>query len=69
MNADDGEGAGLSGRREWFRFGVYLAFLYATFTLGVFSLLRVNQSIALVVTVGASIAFGVAITVYVLYLT
>ncbi len=68
MNTDEDEGAGLSGQREWFRFGVSLAFLYATFTLGVFSLLRVNQSVALVVTVGASIAFGVAITVYVLYL-
>lgn len=68
MNTDDGEGRGVSGQQEWFRFGVYLAFLYATFTLGVFYLLRVDQTIALVVTVGASIAFGVAITVYVLYL-
>ncbi|SDK06773.1 hypothetical protein [Natronorubrum texcoconense] len=69
MNTDDGEGAGLSGQREWFRFGVSLAFLYAAFTLGVFYLLRVDQTIALVGTVGASLAFGIAITVYVRYLT
>lgn len=69
MKANGNDESGTAVRTEWFRFGVYLAFLYATFTLAVFYLLRVvDQSIALVVTVVASVAFGVTITLYVLYL-
>lgn len=63
-NADEIE---FSMQNEWFRFGVFLAILYATFTLALFYLLRVDQTLALIVAVVMSIVFAVAITVYVLY--
>lgn len=67
MAANDGDGTGLSVQEGWFRFGVYLAFLYAAFTAVVFYLLRVDQTIGMVVAVAVSIVFGIAIMVYVLY--
>lgn len=67
MKANGGNESGISVRTEWFRFGIYLAFLYATFTLAIVYLLRVDQSLALLVAVVGSVTFGLAIIVYVLY--
>ncbi|ADD04412.1 uncharacterized protein Nmag_0828 [Natrialba magadii ATCC 43099] len=53
---------------EWFRFGVYIAFLYAAFTLVIVYLLQFDQLIGLVVAVVGSIVFGLSIMVYVLYI-
>lgn len=68
MKADDSGDTGISVRTEWFRFGIYLAFLYAAFTLIIVYLLRVDQLLGLLVTVVGSVALGLAITVYVLYI-
>ncbi|OIB56785.1 hypothetical protein [Natrialba sp. SSL1] len=53
---------------EWFRFGVYIAFLYAAFTLAIVYLLQLDQTIGLVAAVVGSIVFGLSIMVYVLYI-
>lgn len=68
MKADDSGDTGISVRTEWFRFGVYLAFLYAAFTLIIVYLLRVDRLFGLFVAVIGSVALGIAITVYVLYI-
>lgn len=67
MSADEGAEADVSGQTRWFWFGIALAVLYAVYTILILVLLRVDQSIALVVAVGGSVAFGLAITTYVLY--
>lgn len=68
MEPDDSDGTGVPVRTEWFRFGLFLAFLYATSTLVVMFLLQQDQSVALLFAAVGSVAFGLAITVYVLYL-
>ena len=55
-------------RAEWFRFSLVLKFLYAMFALAVVFLLQRDQSIALLFAVVGSVAFGLVITRYVLYL-
>ncbi|SDR03231.1 hypothetical protein [Natronobacterium texcoconense] len=71
MAADDDGRTGLevSGQRDWFRFGVYIAFLYAGFTLVILYLLQFDTTVGLVVAVVGSILYGIGIMVYVLYFT
>lgn len=64
----DDDGTDVRFDRSWFRFGYVLAILYAAFTVAVLFLLQLDQTIGLVVAVGASVVFGVAIMIYVLYL-
>ncbi|TYL36318.1 hypothetical protein CV102_22935 [Natronococcus pandeyae] len=68
MKPDDSGDTGISVRTEWFRFGIYLAFLYAAFTLVIVYLLRVDRLLGLLVAVVGSVTLGLAITVYVLYI-
>ncbi|APW97803.1 hypothetical protein CHINAEXTREME_08425 [Halobiforma lacisalsi AJ5] len=70
-NGGDRTGLGFAGRgnENWFRFGIYLAFLYATFTLAIVYLLSLDQTFGLVAAVVGGIAFGLAIMIYVFYFT
>ncbi|ELY56219.1 hypothetical protein C491_14767 [Natronococcus amylolyticus DSM 10524] len=52
-------------RQLWF--GVALAIIYAAYTILILALLSVDQSIALIIVVGGSVAFGLAIMIHVLY--
>ncbi|THE64142.1 hypothetical protein D8Y22_14615 [Salinadaptatus halalkaliphilus] len=61
------DGTGVQFDREWFRFGIVLAILYAAFTVVLVSLLQFDQSIAIAVAAGASVVFGVAVMLYVIY--
>lgn len=65
MNSTDDEGPTV--QKKWFRFGLAAAALYAAFTALVALLLRVDAELALVVAVVGSIASGVAVTVFALY--
>jgi hypothetical protein len=67
MSTDEGRNVDASGRTRWLWFGVALTVVYAAYTILILFLLRVDQSIALIVAVGGSVAFGLAIIVYVLY--
>ncbi|ELY93432.1 hypothetical protein C483_05693 [Natrialba hulunbeirensis JCM 10989] len=67
MRSKDSDETAVTIDEEWFRFGVYIAFLYAAFTLAIVYLLRLDQTIGLVAAVVGSIVFGLSIMVYVLY--
>ncbi|WP_293027563.1 hypothetical protein [Natronococcus sp.] len=67
MSTDEMEETDASERTRWLWFGVALTIIYAAYTILILALLRVDQSIALVVVVGGSVAFGLAIMIYVLY--
>ncbi|WP_117363504.1 hypothetical protein [Natrarchaeobaculum sulfurireducens] len=61
----DGDPAAVQVERGWFRFGVVLALLYATFTLVVFSVLQVDETLGIAVAVGGGVLIGVGVMIYV----
>lgn len=65
----NGDSSRIQVEWDWFRFGLFLAFVYATFTALVFVLLRIDQSIAFVVAIVGGILFAAGIMMYVFYLT
>ena len=54
-------------QRDWFRFGVVLAILWAVFTLVVVALLRVDTTLALGFAVVVATLGGAAPTLFVLF--
>lgn len=61
----DGDLADVQVEWGWFRFGLVLAILYATFTLVVFYVLQVDETLGIAVAVGGGIFIGLAIMIYV----
>ncbi|MHC3439036.1 hypothetical protein ACYJ1Y_13285 [Natrialbaceae archaeon A-gly3] len=53
--------------RKWFRLGVVLAFLQATFVLVILVLFQIDPTLALTVAVVVGVLGGIGITVFVLY--
>ena len=53
--------------RKWFRLGVWVAVGWAGFMLVLLWLLRFDTSLGLAFAVVASVVFGVAFTLFVLY--
>ena len=68
-NADPGTFAdtGIPFERKWFRFGLALAFLYATFTLVLVWLLAIDQTLALVVAAVGGTVGAIALWIFVRY--
>jgi hypothetical protein len=56
-----------SEQTRWLWFGAALTIVYAAYTILILALLRVDQSIALIIVVGGSAALGLAIMIYALY--
>ncbi|MDG5818280.1 hypothetical protein [Natronococcus sp. A-GB7] len=67
MSTDEMRETDSSEQTRWFWFGVALTIVYAAYTILILALLRVDQPIALIVVVGGSVAFGLAIMIYALY--
>lgn len=67
MSANDDPETGIRFRRKWFRLGVAIALLHATFTLFVVGLLRVDRTLAIVVAAVVGIVGAAALVVFVLY--
>lgn len=66
----DGTGNGSpvgTPQRKWLRFGVVIAILHALFLVLVVGLLRIDQTLGLVVAVSLSVVSGIAIVLFVLY--
>ena len=54
-------------RRKWFRFGIVLAILYATFTLVLFVLFKASPRLGVLVGVVGGTVGAVVLTIFVLY--
>jgi hypothetical protein len=67
MNESDGNGFGISTRNKWFRLGLAIAFLHATFTLLIVVLLQVDLVLAVTVATVVGTVGAIALTVFVLY--
>jgi hypothetical protein len=67
MSSDEMGETDASEQTRWLWFGVALTVVYAAYTILILALLRVDQSITLIVVVGGSAVFGLAIMIYVLY--
>ncbi|MDG5820664.1 hypothetical protein [Natronococcus sp. A-GB7] len=67
MSTDERGETDASEQTRWLWFGVALTIIYAAYTILILALLRADQSLALIVVVGGSLAFGLAIMIYALY--
>lgn len=67
MSTDEAGETGGSEQTRWLWFGVALTIIYAAYMILILALLRVDQPIELIVGGGGSVAFGLAIMIYVLY--
>jgi hypothetical protein len=67
MDRSDGAEFSMSTRNKWFRLGLAIAFLHATFTLLIVVLLQVDLVLAVTVAAVVSTVGAVVLTVFVLY--
>jgi hypothetical protein len=67
MSTDEMEETDASEQTRWLWFGVALTIIYAAYTILILALLSADQSLALIVVTGGSVAFGLAIMIYGLY--
>lgn len=63
----EGDAETVAVRPKWFRFGIALAILYTTLTIGAALLLRIDQRFGLLAVLVGSVLGGWILMIYLLY--